>query len=214
MEDVKAYAFAESSVGRECGYGYGSGDGDGDGYGSNVGYGSGYGSGDGYGSNVGFGVNNDFLAFDGNHVFAIDDIPTVLNHVHGNFAKGSILCNDMTLAPCYIAKSGATFAHGETLRDAMTALSAKLMKNMPEDERIKRFVSEVDASIDYPAKVFFDWHHWLTGSCEMGRREFAKSHAIDIDHDRMTVSEFLTLTKNAYGGRIIRRVMDEMEMQK
>ena len=47
----------------------------------------------------------------------------------------------------------------------------------------------------------------LTGSCEMGRREFAKSHGYSMKEDELlTVEEFIELTKNSYGGRVIRKL--------
>ena len=42
----------------------------------------------------------------------------------------------------------------------------------------------------------------------MGRKSFAKDHNIDIDHDEMTVEEFIKLTENAYGGGTIRKLRE------
>ena len=36
----------------------------------------------------------------------------------------------------------------------------------------------------------------------MGRQQFAKDHGIDLDGE-MSIKEFIKLTKNAYGGKII-----------
>lgn len=49
------------------------------------------------------------------------------------------------------------------------------------------------------------------GSCDMGRRQFARGHGIDVEHAAMTLQEFLALTKDAYGGDVIRRVLKELE---
>ena len=126
-----------------------------------------------------------------------------------NVAKGAILNFDLTLTPCYIVKEGNTFAHGETLHKAMAALRDKLFEDMPEEERIAAFVKEHKVGIKYPVSDLYDWHHRLTGSCEMGRKAFAKDHNIDIDHDKMTVEEFVKLTEDAYGGGTIRKLKDE-----
>ena len=64
---------------------------------------------------------------------------------------------------------------------------------------------------EYPARDFYNWHHTLTGSCEMGRREFAKDHEIDVDTDKMTPEAFMELTKDAYGGSVIRQLMEAWE---
>ena len=45
----------------------------------------------------------------------------------------------------------------------------------------------------------------------MGRRQFARDHGIDVENAAMTLREFLELTKDAYGGDVIRKVLKEME---
>lgn len=122
-----------------------------------------------------------------------------------------ILNNDLTTTPCYIAKRDSIFAHGETLRKAERALLEKLYDLEPLDERIDRFVESHKWGDEYPAEDFYSWHHILTGSCEMGRKAFAKDHDIDIKHDTMTVKRFLILTENDYGGEIIKDVKERYE---
>ncbi len=39
----------------------------------------------------------------------------------------------------------------------------------------------------------------------MGRQQFAKYHNVDLKGE-MTVEEFITLTKNAFGGDIIKKL--------
>lgn len=88
---------------------------------------------------------------------------------------------------------------------------AKIMEDMPIEDRIWKFRQTFMAGKKYPAKDFYNWHHTLTGSCEMGRNEFARKHAIDIEKDMMTPEEFIRLTENAYGGAVIRQMKAEME---
>ena len=204
-----------------CGYGDGDGDGDGDGSGdgsgcgygdgSGCGYGDGYSDGDGDGSGDGSGCGNGIKRFNGEPVFRIDGVNTLIRSVRGNTAHGAIVNKDLTLTPCYIVKQDGVFAHGETLREAMEALRDKLFEDMPEDERIDAFLRETDREKPYPTQYFYDWHHRLTGSCDMGRKQFARDHGVDIDHGTMTLTEFLELTKDAYGGDVIRKVIDRME---
>lgn len=113
--------------------------------------------------------------------------------------------------PCYIVKQDNVFAHGETLREAMEALRDKLFEDMPEDERIDTFLRETDREKAYPTQYFYDWHHRLTGSCDMGRKQFARDHGVDLEHGMMTLTEFLELTKDAYGGDVIRKVISKMQ---
>ena len=196
-----------SGYGYGDGSGYGSGCGDGSGYGSGCGSGSGSGSGSGYGYGYGCGVKK----VNNHDIYIVDDTPTIITALFNNYAKGYIVGNDLTLKPCYIAKNGDIFAHGKTLREAVTALQDKLFEDMPEEERIAAFIECHDYDGVYSNSDLYDWHHKLTGSCEMGRQQFAKDHGIDLD-GKMSIKEFIKLTKNAYGGEIIKKL--EKEYQK
>ena len=178
-------------------------DGSGDGYGS--GYGSGYGYGDGYGDGSGNGDGYGLKSLNGQPVDMIDDVPTILTRIIGDAAKGFIVRADLSLEPTFVCKQGNTFAHGETLHKAREALLEKLFDDMPTEERISAFCSEFKPGVKRPATDFFSWHHRLTGSCEQGRREFAREHDVDIDRDELTPEEFFALTRDSYGGRIIRQ---------
>ena len=190
--------------GSGSGYGSGSGSGDGYGYGSGYGYGYGDGSGDGSGDGITF--------FCGMAVHMIDDTATIITAIFGNSAKGYILESDLTLTPCYIAKSGNKFAHGATLADAVHDLQEKLFEDMDEDEVIAEFWACHERGVKYPARDFYDWHHRLTGSCKMGRDSFVAGHGIDLEHGMYTVEEFIALTRDSYGGAVIAR-LEEEEME-
>lgn len=194
------------------GSGYGNGNGNGDGYGDGSGNGYGYGFGYGYGYGDGYGYGNGFgdgVKKVNNHdIYIVDDTPTIITALFNNYAKGYIVGNDLTLKPCYIAKNGDIFAHGKTLREAVTALQDKLFEDMPEEERIAAFIECHDYDGVYSNSDLYDWHHKLTGSCEMGRQQFAKDHGIDLD-GKMSIKEFIKLTKNAYGGAIIKKLEKE-----
>ena len=190
------YGFGDGS-----GFGSGSGYGDGSGYGS--GFGSGSGSGDGSGDGSGFGKG--IVQINGHRVYYIDGIPTIIDHARGGVAKGKILRSDLTFATCFIVKQDGVFAHGDTLREAMDALRDKLFEDMPEEERIASFVAEHKPGVPYPNTDLFDWHHRLTGSCEAGRRAFVSDHGIDMD-GKTTPEDFIRLTKNAYGGSVIKKL--------
>ena len=206
-EKIKAFLSVSSGDGSGSGYGYGDGSGSGYGYGSGSGYG--YGSGSGYGD--GDGSGDGIKSFNGEPVYTIDDVQTILRHVRGNVAHGAILNLDLTTTPCYVVKQDNCFAHGETLADAMAALRDKLFEDMSEEERIEAFLRETEDGKAYPAQYFYDWHHRLTGSCDMGRRQFARDHGIDVENADMTLREFLELTRDAYGGNVIRKVLKELD---
>ena len=176
---------------------YGSGDGSGSGYGSGYGYGSGSGSGDSSGS----GVN----IINGHKVYSVDDTQTVFYSIKGNYAKCAILKKDLTLQPCFVAKVGDYFAHGTTLKQAFADANAKFTQNLPESERIAMFEAKFKLGVLYPTTLFYDWHNILTGSCKFGRDSFAEQNSIDMN-GTMTVEQFIELTKNAYGGTIIKKL--------
>lgn len=188
------------------GYGYGSGSGDGYGFGFGDGYGSGSGYGDGSGDGSGFGFG-DVTSLAGDPVNMVDNVPTIIDHVHGNAAKGRILMEDFTTKDCYIVKSeDGIFAHGYTLREAMDALLEKQFDDMPEEKRIEAFLEAHGEDKKYPVQDLFDWHHRLTGSCMAGRKAFCLNHQIDLENDSFTVDEFIKLTRNDYGGCVIRNL--------
>ena len=215
MESRKIDRFLECGSGYGYGYGYGSGSGSGDGSGSGSGYGSGFGSGYGYGAGYGCGSSYDYgdgsgygiVRFCGSPVHNVDSIPTIFTAIHGNLAKGFILQSDLTLMPCFVAKVDGCFAHGETAREAMMAAREKAFEAMPESARIAAFLAEIEPGVKYPNRLLYDWHHRLTGSCEAGRKAFARDHGLTLDGE-MTREEFFELTKDAYGGETIRRAME------
>ena len=206
MEKIKE--FLNISSGSGDGSGYGSGDGSG--YGSGYGYGYGYGDGYGYGSGYGYGIK----AINGDIIYQIDDIPTIIKQVRNNVAKGYILNNDLSLTPCYIVKGHNKFAHGETVKKAMEDLENKIFEDMDTDEAIEMFLKEFsDLDKKYPAKDFYIWHNRLTGSCEMGRNSFVRNGGYNLEKDTFTVQEFIDITKNAFGGEIIRQLENAIKGQ-
>ena len=195
------------------GYGYGgylgSGDGHSNGSGDGSGVSEGYGSIDGSGEGGGADIYT-IKTFKGHIVDYIDCVPTIITNIHNNVAIGFIIGFDMTLIPCYVAKAGNSFAHGKTLKDAVKDAEAKEVREMPIEERIEKFI-EVFGSLDseHTGKEFYDWHHILTGSCRMGRDAFCKENGIDLTK-KYSVKYFLNITKNSYGGDIIKKIINEL----
>ena len=218
-------SYSQDSSGYGSGYGYGGGYGTGGGGGGGCDYGNGFGdsngSGDGdglccgYGSEDGSGEGGGaniyaIKTFNGHIIDYIDGVPTIITHIHNNVASGFIIGFDMTLIPCYVAKAGNYFAHGKTLKDAVKDAEAKEMGEMPIEERIDKFI-EVFGSLDseHTGKEFYDWHNILTGSCRMGRDKFCKENGIDLTK-KYSVRYFLNITKNSYGGDIIKQIIKEL----
>ena len=224
--------YSDGSGSNSCsGYGSGSGSGSGSGYGDGYGYGpaygygdycgsgygdgsdhvpcSGYGRGDSYGSGYGYGDFSRIESINGIVVQNIDNIYTIIESVHGNFAKGYILKDDLTTKSCYIAKYGNYFAHGDTIKEAFYDAKEKYNENAPIEKRIERFNNQYpDRDKKVPANELFNWHHTLTGSCFAGRKYFCDDHSLDYKNGEYSVNEFIALTKDSYNGYIIKLLED------
>lgn len=192
------------------GYDYGDGSGDGSGYDYDNGYGDGSGDGHGYGNGDGSGKGHGYdygvKEIHGYKVYMVDNMQTIITLVHGNVAQGFILQSDLQLEPCFIVKENNKFAHGNTLRDAFTSLQEKLYDDSTEEERIEAFKQKFPSyDTKYDNQDLFTYHHVLTGSCRMGRESFVLDRGLSLD-DKTTVREFVQLTKNAYGGNIIKQL--------
>ena len=218
LEDrIKAFVSLRFGYGEGCEYGcgegceYGCGEGCGCGsefgfgYGEGCEYGCGEGCGEGseFGFGYGDGCGGGVKEVNGDTVYIVDDVPTIIMSVRDNIAQGFILQNDLTLKPCYIVKEQNTFAHGSTLHDAFTALQEKLYNDSTEEERIEAFRKKFpEYDTLYPNRDLFAYHHVLTGSCRMGRVSFCKDKGIDLEGST-TVRDFIELTKDSYGGDVI-----------
>ena len=142
-------------------------------------------------------------------------MPTVITHVNGNIARGYIVNKDLTTKDCFVAKVGNSFAHGDTSHDALCDAQAKYDKRKPLSERIADFLAKYPTLDTVAANAdLFVAHHILTGSCLMGRKQFAQEHDIDVEHGSMTIREFIELTSNAYGKEAILRLKESYKQQK
>ena len=212
-----------SGSGSGYGYGYGSGSGPGSGYGYGYGYGDGYGdgSGDGYGSGYGYGYGSGYgygygygdgygyglKSLCGEPVYMIDGVPTIITGLRGSVAMGFIVMADLSKRKTFVVKGGGKFAHGADLHAAQAALEEKIFDDMPIEEKLEAFREQFTPGKAYTVADFYDWHHRLTGSCTQGRDAFAQDHELSMN-DAMTPEEFIDLTKDAFGGRIIRQLAE------
>ena len=212
MEDLedKIKNFLAIDAGYGCGRGSGYGSDYNSGYDECDGNGCGSGSGSGNNDSKGYGGgdcdNAGLKEINGKKVYIVDETPTIFTSIRGNVAQGFIVQSDLQLTPCFIVKENNKFAHGNTLRDAFTSLQEKLYDDSTEEERIEAFKKKFpDYDEKYDNKDLFTYHHVLTGSCRMGRESFVKDKGLSID-GKTSVREFVELTKNAYGGDIIKEL--------
>lgn len=94
----------------------------------------------GYG--FGYGDGNGIKSINGKCVYRIDGVPTVIESLHGNYAKGYTLRYNVELVPCYIAKCGNYFAHAETLAMVQKEARKKYEERKPLEERIEDFIKQ------------------------------------------------------------------------
>ena len=137
----------------------------------------------------------------------MDNTPTVIDRIFkNNIAKGKIInMSDFSLEPCYIVKNNGFFAHGKTIKEAIIALQEKIFAGMDTNEKIVRFCNTFNDKDKYPGRIFYEWHHLLTGSCKMGRDAFVKNNNISLKK-KYTVMEFIKICENDYGGEIIKKL--------
>ena len=185
------------SSGRGEGYGDGRGDGRGDGY--------------GYGGD-GFCVNYDgdrfkLTSLNKKRVFYIDSLPCHFISIKGNTAKVDIIRNDFSLFPAYIYKHINVFAHGNTIREAKADAEIKYISQMNMQEKISKFREIFKNKKKLTAEILYQWHGVLTGSCKFGRDDFIKSKSIDMNKS-YTLQEFVEIAKNAYGGEILKKILN------
>ena len=205
--DGSGYGYGDGDgYGYGDGDGYGSGDGDGDGSGS--GYGDGYGDGDGSGYGYGDG-DGEIKRYNGQDVYSIDGVLTLIDAVHGNYARGRIIQGDLTTRDCFIAKKGNYFAHGDTLKEAFDDVNDKFSEYLPIEERIALFNAEFpDREAPVSARRLFDWHHILTGSCLAGRMAFCRDKGINLD-GMYSVNDFIRIVEGAYGWEIVKQLKNK-----
>ena len=198
--------------GRGNGDGYGYGNGRGDGNGNGYGYGNGRGDGNGNGYGNGRGNGDAISEYEGKKVYNIDYVPTIIENIKGDIAKGYTIRKNTQLVKCFIAKCGGFFAHGKTAKQAMLDARAKYEQNKPLTERIADTIKKyptLDTLV--PNEELYVLHNILTGCCAFGRDEFVRRHGIDVKNGSMTMKDFIDITRKEYGGSAIVELEREYE---
>ena len=156
-------------------------------------------------SGSGYGYDSGLKAINNHIIYKIDNVPTIIIGIHKNIAKGFILKQDLSLKKCYIAKGHNYFSHGDTLKDAIKGLEEKILANMDSETAINEFMKKFKKDKKYKGTTFYDWHHYLTGSCKAGRDNFVKNNQLNLNKF-YSVMDFINLTENDYGGEIIKKL--------
>ena len=99
------------------------------------------------------------------------------------FDKGQFIKNQ-----CYISEKDGFFAHGETIKKAISDVQFKAIADQLKKEPIK------------PETIITDqYYRIITGACEMGIKSWKQSH--NVKADEITAKELLPILEktNAYG---------------
>ena len=90
----------------------------------------------------------------------------------------------------------------------MADLQEKIFDDLDIEEKIEMFNKQFNRVDKYNGEEFYKWHHILTGSCTAGRDNFVRENNLDLKK-LYTVDEFIEITKDSYGGNIIKRLCEE-----
>lgn len=86
--------------------------------------------------------------------------------------------------------------------------SQRLWDDLDIEEKIEMFNKKFNRVEKYSGEEFYKWHHILTGSCTAGRDNFVRQNNLDLKK-LYTVDEFIKITKDSYGGNIIKKLCEE-----
>ena len=193
-----------SGYGYGDGYGDGSGSGDGYGYGDGSGYGSGSGDGSGYGYGDGYGSKIVIKMLHKNSVFEVDNMSFIPLKVKERFVAGiSISKKDFSETRCFLGKYENCVAHGNTIKEAILSAQEKYLSSFDFEQKKEQLLKLFEEKGKLTVKELYFWHGALTGSCKFGRSEFQKEHNLK-DDDLLSLSEFIKLTENSFGGEKIK----------
>ena len=146
-------------------------------------------------------------------VYYIDNIPCYFLSIVGNTAKVNVIKDDFSVEKQYICKQGNLFAHGKTRESALHSVAAKFYALLSVKEKKAEFISKFNLRQTYKMHDFYNWHHFLTGSCKSGLDDFIKTHKL-YHTDNMTLLEFLELAKDNYNGAIFKEILVEYTLNK
>lgn len=148
--------------------------------------------------------------FNGTRVYYIDGIPCTFVSINSKmlFAKVNVInIIDFTTEPQFVFKYNGVFAHGLTIKQAKNDAENKYYSSLDTESTIVSFRETFKKGKKYEAQLFYDWHSRLTGSCASGKDLFVKQHNIDLCAE-MTVETFISITKEAYGGNVIMKLLE------
>lgn len=194
FEDGTGYGCGTATSGNEFGLGYGQGDA----------VGNCLINGDGYCETFSGGIKS----INGDELILVDGIYIhIEKEISDGILYGYSLNEDFTTSPLWAIKGDKYVGIGISLERAEDNLFKKTFRDTSHEERIAQFIKEHPEDKLYPNDDLIEWHHKLTASCRRGIRLFLQKHGITRD-GYTTVSEFIRLTENDFGGDIIKKLKE------
>ena len=171
----------------------------------NYGYGYGDGDGSGYGSNI------IIKMLHKNFVFEIDGMSFIPLKIKESFVAGiSVSKKYFSETKCFLGKFENCIAHGSSIKEAILSAQEKYFSSFDFEQKKEQFLKLFEEKGKLSVKELYFWHGALTGSCRFGRSEFQKEHNLK-DDDLLSLSEFIKLTENSFGGEKIKLLKNKGE---
>lgn len=150
--------------------------------------------------------NGEIKTHNGNKVYYINDVPTVIKSINCGIGHGYIIDNNGKSVEKFVAKSYNIFVFGDSFDEVYDKLYEKDRIKEYSEIFINKFVEHFKLNRKYNFSELAFWHRNLTGACIEGIMLFCKDNNINFENDKMTVQEFLNISKNSYGKSIVKNI--------
>ena len=115
------------------------------------------------------------VSFNGYKTYFINGFVVAVKHIHGPWAMGEIINNDLTTTKCYIAKVNNNFVVAGSIKEVIDEMRQKIKTSLNRYKDIA--MAFVMAHPNYETKYDWDemvtWHSLDTASCADGRKRFS-----------------------------------------
>ena len=146
-----------------------------------------------------------------NFVFEIDGMAFIPLKVKESFVAGiSVSKKDFSERKCFLGKFGNCVAHGSSIKEAIISAQEKYFSSFNFEQKKEQLLKLFEEKGKLSVKELYFWHGALTGSCRFGRSEFQREHNLK-DDDLLSLSEFIKLTENSFGGEKIKLLKNKGE---
>lgn len=114
-------------------------------------------------------------SFNGFKTYFINDFVVIVKHIHGPWALGEIINNDLTTTKCYIAKVHNHFVIAGSIKEVIEEMRKKITGslNLYKDMAMAFVIAHPDYEKEYDWDEMVAWHSLDATSCADGRKRFS-----------------------------------------